>query len=120
MPMLRRFAMLATLLLACALASAQDAGRVAFVFGDVNVERGAARSALAVGSTVRQGDVIRTGADGHVQMVMVYNAHVALRPNSHLRLDRYEFEPSPLGARQALLALVTGSLRVFPRCILPS
>jgi len=73
------------------LAAAQDVGRVHFIQGESNVERGGTRTPLQVFSNVRQGDVIRTGAEGHVQLVMVDGARIALRPKSELKLERYEF-----------------------------
>jgi len=100
-------------LLAAPLAFAQDVGRVHFIQGESDVERGGTRTALQVFSQVRQGDVIRTGADGHVQLVMVDGARIALRPKSEMKLERYEFSTQSQSAGQALLSLLTGTMRVF-------
>ena len=100
-------------LLAAGLASAQDVGRVHFISGESDVERAGRKTPLQVFSQVREGDVIHTGADGHVQLVMVDGARIGVRPKSQLRLERYQFTPSSRGAGQALLALVTGTIRVF-------
>ncbi len=94
-------------------AAGQDVGRVHFVSGESDVERSGQRTPLAVSSRVRQGDVIRTGADGHLQLVMVDGARIGLRPKSQLSLEHYEFDASGRGAGQALLALLTGTMRVF-------
>src|SRR6185503_3486451 len=96
-----------------AAANAQDAGRVSFVSGEAYAERSGARVALAHDSVVRQGDLVRTGADGNVQLVMVDGARVAMRPGTQLRIDQYEFRTEGTDAGRALLHLVTGTLRVF-------
>jgi hypothetical protein len=105
------------LLLAVALfatgAWAQVAGRAQFVSGDVQVERGSGRTALARDAEVRQGDLLLTGADGNVQLVMVDQARISLRPRSRMRIERYEFEASKPGAGEAFLQLLTGAMHAF-------
>ena len=91
----------------------QDVGRAQFVFGEVVVERGTERIVMQAGSAVRQGDIIRTGADGTVQLVMIDSAYLSLRSNSRMRLDRYQFEQASSAAHTALVTLVTGVLRTF-------
>jgi hypothetical protein len=105
------------LLLAAALlahgAWAQVAGRAQFVAGDVQVERAAGRAALALNGEVRQGDLLVTGADGHVQLVMVDSARISLRPRSRMRIERYEFDAPKPGAGEALLRLLNGAMHAF-------
>ena len=108
-----RLVALVGFLLVVPCAAGQDVGRVHFLSGESDVERSGQRTPLAVSSPVREGDLIRTGADGHVQLVMVDGARIGLRPKSQLSLERYEFNASSRGAGQALLALLTGTMRVF-------
>ena len=91
----------------------QEVGQAQFVFGDVVVERGTERIVVQPGTPVQQGDIIRTGADGSLQLIMIDQAFLALRSNSRMRLDRYEFAQVPSASHAALLTLVTGVLRTF-------
>jgi hypothetical protein len=108
------FALLALL---AAAASAQDIGRVQFISGPAEAQRGAQKVALAAGSQLREGDVITTGADGHVQLEMVDGARIAMRPRTTLSLERYEFSEASRQSGNALLSLVTGTMRVFTGAI---
>ena len=112
-----RFLSLLAFVLAAAGALAQDIGRVQFVSGTADAQRGAQAVALALGSTVREGDVITTGAEGHLQLEMADGARIAMRPRSTLRLERYEFNSAARESGSALLALVNGTMRVFTGAI---
>ncbi len=92
---------------------AQGVGRVQFVAGDAQVERATQRSALQVGSELRRGDLVVTGADGHVQARMVDAAHVSIRPRSRLRIDEYEFDTARPNNAKAMLLLLTGVIHAF-------
>ena len=91
----------------------EEVGQAQFVFGEVVVERGTERIVVQPGTPVRQGDIIRTGADGTLQLVMIDKAFLSLRSNSRMRLDRYDFAETPSAAHAALVTLVTGVLRTF-------
>src|SRR5712691_11479322 len=91
----------------------QGVGRVQFVSGRVEVERGTQRLPLQAGSQVQQGDVVQSGADGHLQLVMSDSAYISVRPNSRMRIDAYAFDAAKPGAGRALLSLVTGALHAF-------
>lgn len=91
----------------------QEVGQAQFVFGEVIVERGTDRIVVQPGTPVRQGDIIRTGADGTLQLVMIDKAFLSLRSNSRMRLDRYDFAETPSAAHAALVTLVNGVLRTF-------
>ena len=109
----KRFIATLLMLLACAWAHAQVAGTVQFVAGQVQLERGGTRTALAVSSPVNVGDVVVTGADGLVQLVMVDAGRISMRPGTRLRIDDYRYDPANPGASGALLTLVQGMLRSF-------
>jgi hypothetical protein len=112
-----RYLSLLAFVLAAAGALAQDIGRVQFISGSADAQRGAQAVALALGSAVREGDVITTGADGHLQLEMADGARIAMRPRSTLRLERYEFNAAARESGSALLALVKGTMRVFTGAI---
>lgn len=109
----KRFFATLLLLLACAWAHAQVAGTTQFVLGQVEVERGGTRAALAQASAVNVGDVIVTGADGIVQLVMVDAGRISMRPGTRLRIDDYRYDPANAGATGALLTMTQGLLRAF-------
>ena len=113
MPSIRRAVTFLALALLAPDAWAQRAGQVQFVSGPAEVERGGQRLALQAASEVRQGDLVITGADGHLQLLMIDAAHVSLRPKSRMRIDSYAFDAAKPGAGQALLSLLTGALHAF-------
>src|SRR5258706_3203 len=113
MQSLRRAVMFLALALPVLDAWSQDVGRVQFVSGRVEVERGTQRLALQVGSQVQQGDTVLSGADGHLQLVMSDSAYISVRPNSRMRIDAYTFDATKPGAGRALLSLLTGAMHAF-------
>ena len=77
---------------ACALA-ADLAGSVSFVIGDASVvgEDGKART-VARGENVNAGQILQTGATGHIHLRMVDGAFVSIRPQSRLRIEDYHYD----------------------------
>ena len=94
-------------------ALAQDAGRVQYAAGTVSVERAGAALPLRKADAVRRGDVLVTGADGVLQVAMVDNAHISMRPRTRLAIDEYAYDPARPGEGQALLSLFVGVMRTF-------
>ncbi len=102
------------LLLAFAsIAAAQGVGRVQFASGEVRAERGTERVPIGAGSEVQRGDLLATGADGHVQVRMVDAAVISLRPRSRMRIDDYEHDTTGRGNVKAMLSLLTGAMHAF-------
>ncbi|MBL8225476.1 MAG: FecR domain-containing protein [Chromatiales bacterium] len=103
------FATLATavLLLATELALAA-AGKVLFVSGSVQVERGATR-ALAAGDAIEVGDVIVTGPASRAQLLMADGAKVALRAGTRFRIDAMTLPASVTAPGQARATTAEGS-----------
>jgi hypothetical protein len=63
-------------------------GEFTFVVGEVSlVKAGGARSAPVRGTQVDAGDRISTGADGMVQLTMVDNARLSLRPKTEFVIE---------------------------------
>lgn len=79
-------ALLAMSLLLSAQAALAAAGKVLFVAGSVNLERGGTR-ALKVGDPLDLGDVIVTGEQSRAQLLMADGARIALRASSRFRID---------------------------------
>jgi hypothetical protein len=113
MPSLRRAVLFLAFALLALDAWSQGVGRVQFVSGRVEVERGTQRLPLQAGSQVREGDVVLSGADGHLQLVMSDSAYISVRPNSRMRIEAYAFDAAKPGAGRAVLSLITGALHAF-------
>ena len=86
---------------------APPAGRVKVVAGDDARSCAAARRRRRPSATqVFEADVLRTGADGRLSVMLKDESRVALGPNSELALTRFAYAPadSQLGARPAARA----------------
>jgi hypothetical protein len=97
----------AALLLAAELAAAA-AGKVLFVSGTVQVERGTTR-ALAAGDAIEVGDVIVTGEASRAQLLMADGAKVALRAATRFRIDAMTLPDSVTAPGQARATTTEGS-----------
>ncbi|RJF99494.1 FecR family protein [Noviherbaspirillum saxi] len=73
--------------------AADPAGSVSFVIGDASVvgEDGKAR-AVARGENINAGQLLETGATGHIHLRMVDGAFVSIRPQSRLRIEDYRYD----------------------------
>lgn len=101
------------LALACGGAYASvDAGRVQFVFGDSKaLAANGVERALKKGDVVHEGDTVITGPSASLQLLMVDDAMVAVRPNSRLRIDIYRFQGKEDGSERGVLHLIKGAFR---------
>jgi hypothetical protein len=91
-------------------------GEFTFVVGDVTLAKaGGQRSRPVRGTTVDAGDRVTTGADGMVQMTMVDNARLSLRPKSEFVVEQYG--KTAKGDEGAVLNLAKGTLRTFTGAI---
>jgi hypothetical protein len=71
---------------------AADAGLIKVSKGNVQIQRGDAKLAAAVGSAVQTSDVIVTGADGSAGITFSDNSLVSVGPNSVFAIDKYNFD----------------------------
>jgi hypothetical protein len=71
---------------------ASDAGVVKVSRGAAAVERSGQRLPAAVGTKVREGDVVVTGADGSVGITFGDNSLLSIGPDSRLVIDRFAFD----------------------------
>jgi hypothetical protein len=97
-------------------ASADEVGRVKVVKGGVTIQRGGAELVAAVGMTVREGDVIVTGADGSAGVTFNDDSVLSVGPDSVLAIDRFEFDTTThagrfdTSLRQGTLSAISGKL----------
>lgn len=104
---------LAFALLPTAVAAQQASGQVIWTSGEVasiNPDKRIVRP-LAKGDAVHQGELISTGRDSHVQILMVDEGLIALRPDSSLRLSTYAYKGAKDASQGVVLDLVKGGFR---------
>jgi hypothetical protein len=105
-------AVLAFALLPAAAHGQQAAGHVLWVSGDVeSIQPDKLARPLAQGDVVYPGEVINTGRDSHVQILMTDKGLVAVRPDSSLRLTTYTYQGRNDGSERAVMDLIKGGVR---------
>jgi hypothetical protein len=108
--------LLVLILLGPAVALADDIGRIKVVQGAVHVERGGTTLPAAVGTPLRQGDVVVTGRDGAVGITLNDDSRLSAGPESVLALDRFVFDSTTHAGRlettlrRGTLAAVSGKI----------
>ena len=58
----------------------------------MQIQRGAAKQAAAVGMGIQASDVVVTGADGSAGITFTDNSLVSVGPNSTFAIDKYSFD----------------------------
>ena len=84
--------LIASLLVALPLLATADIGQIKSLSGEVWIERGGERIAAERGSRVAVSDVIRTGADGRVGVMLQDNTRMSAGPDSRIVLERFRFD----------------------------
>lgn len=101
--------------------SRQVEANILSVGGDCVLRRGDGETRFDVGTQPRAGDVLETGADGHISAALLPNVLVELAPSSALQIDVLSLTKDgndtiePMRARVAHLRLLRGSLIVSQR-----
>jgi hypothetical protein len=88
------------------------AGRVEFAIGGATLSgpNGQQRPA-AKGAEVNSGDVVRTAANGRVQVRMADGAYISLQPNTEFGIKNYKYEGKTDGSESAFFSLLKGAMR---------
>jgi hypothetical protein len=74
------------------MAFGNDVGVIKVSKGAASLERAGQRLPVPVGTKVREGDVVITGADGSVGITFSDNSLLSLGPDSSLAIDRFAFD----------------------------
>lgn len=102
----------AACLLASVCAQAEPIATVEVVDGAVTVHRTTGkRIALAVGSSLEEGDVVSTEKDSYVRLRFTDGGQMAIRPQSTLNLQRYHFDKVRPAQDSLVVNLVKGGMR---------
>ena len=105
-------ALLAIALLPAVAHSQQAAGQVIWVSGQVaSIQPDKIIRPLTKGDVVHPGEVISTGPDSHVQILMTDQGLIALRPDSSLRLTTYTYQGRNDGTERSVVDLIKGGVR---------
>ncbi len=92
--------------------SQEAAGHILWAFGQVErVGADGVAKPLAKGDAVYEGDVIRSAAGSHAQLVMSDEALVAVRAESRVKLTKYSYHGAEDGTERAIIDLLKGGLR---------
>ena len=118
-----RLTVLCLLLAAPAIqASAQPAsaaGRVKVVTGTASIVRGGQAMPAAVGAVVYESDVLRTGSDGQLAVMLKDETRLSLGPGSEVALNQFAYAPSDgrlalvLRVARGLLSYVSGRIAML-------
>jgi len=98
------------------LAQTDDVGMIKVAKGDVQIERAGQKIPGAIGTRVRQGDVLVTGAGASAGVSFLDNSMLSTGPNSRLAIDRFAFDKTThagsfeTSLSQGTLAVVTGKI----------
>jgi hypothetical protein len=99
-----------------AIAQPSAAGRIDRLSGTAAVLRAGAQVPLKVGDDVLESDVLRTGPDGRIGVMLKDDTRLSLGPGSEVRLEKFLYSPSEgklgLGLRvvRGLVAYVSGRI----------
>jgi hypothetical protein len=93
-------------------AAANGVAEVTLVIGDAQLERASeALVALRKGTTLLEGDIIRTGASGHAHLRFIDGALVSVRPQSLLAIQEFKYRAEDPAASIVRLSLARGEVR---------
>ena len=91
--------------------AAQVVGEVTLTIGKSKIERSTQEAEPQKGSSVQEGDVIRTTDNGHVHIRFIDGARVSVRPNSVFRIHEFKYSPANPTASVVRLSLDAGEAR---------
>lgn len=115
----RNVLVLAVLLLSALPASAQDPpviGRIKSAAGSVTIVRQSSTVPAQPGQPLYETDSVKTGADGHVGIMLKDETRLALGPNTDVRIDQFLYSPGQGNLRlvlkiaRGLVAYVSGRI----------
>lgn len=92
----------------------EEAGRVTNISGPLFAVKGdGSRRVLSVSSTVEQGDTLVTADKTYAKIKFADQAEVTLKPDSQMRIDRFNFDQKAPEKDNAVFGLLKGALRTI-------
>lgn len=90
----------------------QLAGEVTAALGEAQIVAAAGdKRAATQGMPLQVGDILQTGAGGHIHIRMVDDALVSLRPNSALKIASYTYQAGVAATTKIRFDLLRGTVR---------
>lgn len=86
-------------------------GSVKIVKGDASIVRGGKTLSVSLGQRLQQGDILRTGSDGGLGIVLRDDTVISLGPDSEVTLDTFIFDPAD--NNMALVTKITRGAAVY-------
>lgn len=113
---LSKFLLLAILLCWKVVASAEgqataSAGSVVFSLGETHLIRAGGERPLTKGMALQAGDKLQTGTDGHLQLRMVDDGFISIKPNSRFVINDYLYDVAHPEQSKVHFTLETGQVR---------
>src|SRR3989338_1723451 len=93
------------------------AGKFNFVIGDVRIVGAAGERKAEKGGEIEANESIVSGKDGMAQLRMSDGAFIAVRADTELRIDQYQFSGKADASSTSILSLVKGTFRAFTGAI---
>jgi ABC-type Fe3+/spermidine/putrescine transport system ATPase subunit len=93
------------------------AGKFNFVIGDVRVKNASGERKAERGGEVEANETIVSGKDGMAQLRLSDGAFIALRADTELRIDKYQYDSQKTATNDTVLSLVKGTMRAFTGAI---
>lgn len=90
---------------------AAPAGTVIFSLGEASLLRSGATQPLAKGMALQAGDTLQTGVSGHLQLRMVDDGFISIKPNSRLIINDYHYDRAHPEASKVRFTLENGQVR---------
>ena len=110
-------AMVLVLLLSVAVASASSPiGLVKVTEGTATVQRGDETLPARLGLALEEGDILRTGGDGRMGVVLRDDTRLSLGPESEIQIDRFLFAPAKghlalvVKMARGIMAFISGNI----------
>src|SRR5665647_1124776 len=103
---------LAALLLMLCAPSAWAEGTLTHLSGPVSVQKADGKTVAATpGAKVNVGDTVITGAGGYARMEMTDGGEIVLRPDSQLKVEKYQYAKDQPTEDSFVFSMLKGGLR---------
>lgn len=93
------------------------AGKFNFVIGDVRVVNASGERKAARGGEVEANDTIVSGKNSMAQLRLSDGAFIALRADTEMRIDKYQYDSKKPEVNDTVLSLAKGTMRAFTGAI---
>ena len=113
----KKFAFFALLICLPVAESSAAVGKFNFVIGDVRVVNMTGERKVTRGSEVEAEEIIVTGKDSMAQLRMSDGAFIAVRADTELRIDKYQYGGKADASSESVLSLLKGTMRAFTGAI---